>query len=131
MGGVETHVNEYPWMVSLLYNNRFFCGGSLINNRYVLTAAHCTTFNKDRLTVVFLDHDRSTSLETKSFTRKVLAIKKHASYGQGVSFNNDIALLQLDSEVDVGDRTLLKPVCLPTPGKSFTGHTGKITISEF
>lgn len=41
VGGVETLVNEYPWMVALQYNSRFYCGASLINSQYLLTAAHC------------------------------------------------------------------------------------------
>lgn len=41
VGGVETGVNEWPWQAALMYGNSQFCGGSLINDRYVLTAAHC------------------------------------------------------------------------------------------
>lgn len=41
VGGEETAVNEYPWMARLSYFGRFYCGGTLINDRYVLTAAHC------------------------------------------------------------------------------------------
>lgn len=40
----------------------------------------------------------------------------------GGSFNNDIALLQLEQEVPLTG--VLKPVCLPPTGKSFTGHEG-------
>lgn len=36
VGGTETGVNQYPWMAMLLYSNRFYCGASLINDRYVL-----------------------------------------------------------------------------------------------
>ena len=36
VGGSETGVNQYPWMAMLLYSNRFYCGASLINDRYVL-----------------------------------------------------------------------------------------------
>lgn len=47
VGGEITKINEFPWMVLLRYNNLdgsdagFLCGGTLISNRYVLTAAHC------------------------------------------------------------------------------------------
>jgi len=41
VGGEPTDMNEFPWMVRLSYFNRFYCGGMLINDRYVLTAAHC------------------------------------------------------------------------------------------
>jgi secreted trypsin-like serine protease len=41
VGGKPTNENEFPWMARLSYFNRFYCGGMLINDRYVLTAAHC------------------------------------------------------------------------------------------
>jgi len=43
VGGVETEVNEYPWMVSLVNGNGYyhFCGGSIISSQWVVTAAHC------------------------------------------------------------------------------------------
>ena len=42
VGGQEAEANEYPYMVALDYGfGRPFCGGSLINDRYILTAAHC------------------------------------------------------------------------------------------
>lgn len=42
---------------------------------YVLTAAHCVSgFNKDRITVRFLEHDRSTQGETTTITRKVIVM---------------------------------------------------------
>lgn len=132
-------------MALLLYSGRFYCGATLINDRYVLTAAHCVNgFSPDRISVRLIEHDRSTDQELPSITKKVRCpmeqniciyishyyfrfffhiykihrIVRHAGYSS-TNYNNDIALLQLASPVKYSN--LLRPACLPTPGKSFTG----------
>ena len=45
MGGSTVAVNEYPWQVGLLSSQSSsspFCGGTLVSNKEVLTARHCT-----------------------------------------------------------------------------------------
>lgn len=41
VGGHEAKPNEWPWIAGLFNRNRQFCGGSLIDNIRILTAAHC------------------------------------------------------------------------------------------
>ncbi|XP_072937681.1 trypsin CFT-1-like [Epargyreus clarus] len=46
VGGTETTIITYPFSAALLYTRDFFnyqqeCGGTIINNRSVMTAAHC------------------------------------------------------------------------------------------
>ena len=42
VGGVVTTKGKYPWQVGLLTQwGSLFCGGSLVNSRQVITAAHC------------------------------------------------------------------------------------------
>ena len=39
--GQNADVGEWPWIAALLMNGRQFCGASLIDDKHILTAAHC------------------------------------------------------------------------------------------
>ena len=41
VNGWPAQKNEWPWIAQLRNNGRQFCGGSLIDDRHILTAAHC------------------------------------------------------------------------------------------
>ena len=70
VGGKEAEVNEYPWMVKIIsppippYNNPFTCGGSLISDSWILTAAHCIG---DTLAYIG-DHNTRLEIETRGLT---------------------------------------------------------------
>jgi secreted trypsin-like serine protease len=40
-GGGPAASCQFPWQAALIIENAYFCGGSLISTRWVLTAAHC------------------------------------------------------------------------------------------
>ncbi|EAA09028.5 AGAP004568-PA, partial [Anopheles gambiae str. PEST] len=125
VGGHEAEIGRYPWMVALYYNNRFICGGSLINDRYVLTAAHCV-FGSDRsrFSVKFLMHDRTVPKED-SFERKVSYIMTNWFLNVLVFITNDVALLKLSEPVPLGETII--PVCLPPEGNTYAGQEGIVT----
>uniref|UniRef100_A0A8D9ATV0 Ovochymase-1 n=1 Tax=Cacopsylla melanoneura TaxID=428564 RepID=A0A8D9ATV0_9HEMI len=121
VGGNETYVHQYPWMALLLYNGEFRCGATLINNLYVLTAAHCVRpFLKEFLSVRFLEYDRSTANESEHFDRKVKWFTEHKDYNSD-THDNDIALIRLEEEVQYDD--VMRPVCLPVRDESFSNKT--------
>lgn len=42
VGGWEAIPHQYPWMAALFIDDQYFCGGSIIDETHILTAAHCT-----------------------------------------------------------------------------------------
>lgn len=142
IGGMEAHVNELPWMARLGYRRDeysgrldYSCGGSLISERYVLTAAHCINENTGLVPVQVRlgEKDARTEIDCENQSGEqvcalppvdvdVERVIKHKDYGQN-RFQNDIALLRLASAVPFTDS--VKPVCLPVEGderrKDLTG----------
>ena len=129
--GTETEIHEYPWMVSLQVGGSHFCGGSLINEHWVLTAAHCLEFGNvpdflNRLNVVLSDHDLNTTSETTQVYRGVSKIVVYPWWHNIAGSSGDIALLQLDQPVQY--TTTIRPICLPTNPEDTYGSQVGTTI---
>ncbi|XP_044249153.1 trypsin-1 [Drosophila takahashii] len=126
VGGEETRVHQYPWMAVILIYDRFYCSGSLINDLYVLTAAHCVEgVPPELITLRFLEHNRSNSNEDIVIQRYVSRVKVHELYNPR-SFDNDIAILRLNQPVDMEHRRL-RPICLPVQSDSFDHELAIVT----
>lgn len=54
VSGVSVGAGEIPWIISIYLGDQFVCGGSLITNRYVLTAAHCFASSRFVQTIFFV-----------------------------------------------------------------------------
>ncbi|CAK1579266.1 unnamed protein product [Parnassius mnemosyne] len=109
VGGEETNVNEFPWLARLTYFNKFYCGGTVINDRYVLTAAHCVKgLMWFMIKVTFGEHNRCNETHRPETRFVVEVIAHNFTY---VTFRDDIALLRLSDRLIITDA--IKPVCLP------------------
>jgi len=103
---------DYPWMAALGYTwgTSGFCGGALIHENWVLTAAHCVDGDSASwLRVSLGDYDR-----TKADGEIWVLVSKiimHEGYVHAQTTGNDIALLKLATPAPYNDR--VRPVCLP------------------
>lgn len=133
IGGTNSDLQEYPFAVLLGYNFPnaptrlgFFCGGSLINRRYVLTAAHCISA-LGPVKVRLGEHDITKDCDCVDDlcapipqTIDIEKIVVHEGY-DGKSFVNDIALIRLAklARLNAG----VGAVCMP-------GTWNKFSLSE-
>ncbi|CAL1292013.1 unnamed protein product [Larinioides sclopetarius] len=97
-----TDEDPWPWMASLIAksSDKIFCGGALVTEQYVLTAAHCTVRIPRNRILVRLGRPASENLPEPDF--EVIEIKRHAGYNPR-TMQNDIALLKLSRRVQFGD----------------------------
>lgn len=122
VGGMPTGINRYPWVARLVYDGKFHCGASLINNDYVVTAAHCVRrLKRSKIRVILGDHDQTVINDSESVMRAVSSIVRHRHFDVN-SYNHDIALLKLRKPV-VFSKTV-RPVCLPPEDLDPAGMTG-------
>jgi len=130
IGGEETEVNEYPWQV-LIYTKRgytdacvtgeFLCGGSVIGDQWVLTAAHCLALECGLTTAeveVYLgEHNRKENTEADEIQVNVAEMIRHGQYDAGTT-DYDFALLKLTDKIDFVTHPHIRPICLPAPGSN-------------
>ncbi|XP_050071964.1 CLIP domain-containing serine protease B9-like [Anopheles maculipalpis] len=130
-GGENADIDEFPWLALMQYENRkgerkYSCGGSLINQRYVLTAAHCVVGEVERkegtLVAVRLgEYNTNTDIDCVTEDQEQIcadppidaAVESsivHPEYEQ-MAHAHDIALVRLARSIVYTD--FVQPVCLP------------------
>ncbi|XP_043651434.1 inactive serine protease 45 [Drosophila teissieri] len=109
---------DAPWLAEILSNSTVICAGTLINNRYVLTAASCFQ-RQQELTVRLGSGYSNNSFENFRVSKAIL---QHPDYYG----NHTVCLLRLQTEVKF--KTHIRPMCIT---KSFDFQTQGGTFEIF
>ncbi|XP_058019489.1 serine protease 57-like [Ahaetulla prasina] len=95
IGGKEVRPHSRPFMASIQHENRHICGGFLVRQRWVMTAAHCQIPKRSAQFRVILG---AHSLKTQEASQQIFGIQNsiaHPLFSAG-TVKNDIRLLKLN-----------------------------------
>merc|ERR1712240_443392 len=123
VGGQEAEQHEYPWQVGLVSKNGKtpWCGGTLISDRHILTAAHCTEKKTPESIQILLGEHRTND---DVFTRvDISKINDDPNYSMP---NGDFSILTLTNPVTF--TSSIRPACLPaTTDKTYEYELATVT----
>jgi secreted trypsin-like serine protease len=108
VGGALASRGQFPWQVSIHIDNSYLCGGSLIRNNWVLTAAHCTSYCTNFTIRMGSTHwyfmpaaDGITIFTAEKY--------EHPGYN-AKTINNDVSLLKLPQSVTPNGKITLDDI---------------------
>jgi len=107
-GGEEASIKDFPWQVSITNIFGGSCTGSIINQKSIITAAHCINPNYDIFLRVRVGSSRRDRDGTLKLVKKVII---HPDFDKPALLNNDIALIILRFPLEYNEN--VQPVALP------------------
>jgi len=126
VNGVDADQTHWPWMARLFLkenpgdNSGWACGGAIINNNWLITAAHCCE-GISEIDATFNDGDQS-SFESGEFTETSQDIFNHPLYGDfsdGNGSNMDLCLVKFSSSlIRTGTAAACVSTAMPAHGKA-------------
>ncbi|KAF3838590.1 hypothetical protein F7725_010358 [Dissostichus mawsoni] len=111
VGGTAVIPGEIPWQVALVERSGdLFCGGSILSNQWVITAAHCLMEAEHSFFIRVGEHNINIK-EGTEHDYDVLEQHMHPRYNGTLSlYNHDIALLYLKNPISFS--TTVRPICI-------------------
>jgi len=121
ISGKEARLGQFPWQVLIKKTEDVSCGGSIISENWVLTAAHCVKGYKkqDLIFGVVNINDPGVTMQVTETSYIV-----HPSYNDK-TLKDDVALIKLPQPLKFSDT--IKAITLNKDPKTFIGQTGTIS----
>ncbi|CAF2967029.1 unnamed protein product, partial [Rotaria sp. Silwood2] len=124
VGGEEAQIGTWGWAASLQirYDGLHFCGGTVIDERHIITAAHCFPWIHkqgfdpvDVVRVLIGAHDKSSPEPDNAQFFDLLSVRSHPQYDKDDQQSKfDIAILTLRQTIDFQGSPFISRVCLPS-----------------
>jgi len=123
VGGHEAAHHEWPWQVALFIDDAWFCGGSLISDEWVMTAAHCAD-GASYFDIMAGAHNVRASSEPHRIEITSFEGQTHPEWDSN-SLYADIALVHLPEKVAFSE--FIRPSCLPPASDANEQYVGQLT----
>lgn len=131
VGGEDADISQFPHQASLHFFGTHICGASLISNRWLITAAHCTTLDYAFVHTPiagFAVRLGTSILEQGGQLIAVAKVIDHPLYltNESTPYGHDMSLLYTSREVTFGPT--IQPIRLPEANEVFMPGTRCTTI---
>lgn len=123
VGGFDAKPMEYPFIVAIFKDGNFHCGGSIYNEHWIITAAHCTKGFEDHYYEVRAGILRRSSYSPTAQISKVSHVIRHENYERS-TMKNDIALMRLKHHLSFN--RWVRPICLPSKTRMSASENWKL-----
>lgn len=124
VAGQEAVPHSWPWQASVQLKNFWpaahFCGGALLRNDLVITAAHCVQGQRPGDLVVKLGSHNLVDNDPGVQVRRVSTYAIHGNFTPN-DLTHDVVVLKLSLPVNYTAH--VRPVCLPGPGEHLPLNT--------
>ncbi|XP_052816492.1 atrial natriuretic peptide-converting enzyme-like isoform X2 [Mya arenaria] len=114
VGGDVANPNAWPWHVSVFggTDQKYFCGGTIIDKHWILTAGHCIGGRRD-VSNLLLRAGQPRRDTFSAYTQELYPAELilHPGYNPH-TVANDIALIRLHNHIRFNDH--VRPTCLPS-----------------
>jgi len=126
VGGTVAVPGDWGWQISMLFNGRHICGGTLVDANWIVTAGHCVYgyLNPSFYSIDIGLHDRTVK-ESWFINRKVQRVIIHEQYDDW-TLHNDIALMKLTTPATI-DYYYIVPACVQRSSEDLSGKTSWAT----
>merc|ERR1719266_1587078 len=126
VGGYEAVPHSFPWMAALFVDEQWFCGGTLISDEWVLTAAHCAN-GASSMRIMLGAHNVREDTEEGRIEVVTTDFFTHPGWSQ-FNLHNDLALVHLPYALNFTEN--IRPVCLPGHSEAGTAWDGEEAVAS-